>query len=355
MSLGPLLRKELHWSRRNALLLAFLLLLLPVFFAGTSVLFQDVLPRNVPVAVVAEDDDVTDQELALVADTIDSYTDPTVVDDEAEAARQLERESVHGIVGLPAGLSDENASVTVTWTIDGSIVPFQSPSEVIGSLMQAHLELLFDADVDVDRQVEGDLADLPEYLFPTLLMTVAIFFAFTYVPYLLRRERAVLDRLRVESSLEALVAAKLLSLTALLLAPVLVFHAAAWHYDYAVASLDAGALFVLLLTSFFLSTVSATVTVLARFGAAGTFVNLVLMLGLLALSALVFPLGFFSTLRATIAGLLPTHYAMVVVRSLVLKDVSLATYLDFVGMLVGFTLLALVGLKLSLVRYRRTS
>lgn len=354
MSLVALLRKELHWSKRNALLLVFLLLVIPVFFAGTSFLFQDVVPRSVPVAVVAEDDDVTDRELGITEGTIDSFTNPTVVGSRAEADRELERESVYAIVTVPPGISEEG-DVSVTWTVDGTVVPFQSPSQVLQSLMQFHLDRAFEASVSVDRETQYDRRDLPEHLFPTVLVTLVIFFAFTYVPYMLRRERAVLDRVRVEASLESLVGAKLLSMTALMLAPILVFHAAAQYYSYDVASLHPGAVGTLLLLFFVLATVSATITILARFDAAGTFGNLILMLGLLALSALAFPRGFFSEARTTIAQLLPTHYAMITVRGFMLKGSSPGVFLDWIAGLVGLTVLALLALELAIVHYRRTT
>lgn len=353
MSLGSLLRKELYWSRRNALVLVFLVLLVPVFFAGTSLLFQDVLPRNVPVAIVAEDDDVTDEELELVEGTIDSFTDPRIAEDGTD--RLLDRESVYGVVVVPPDISEADTEVTVTWTADGAVVPFQSPSDVLQGLLEFHLDRLFDADVTVEREPVGERADLPEYLVPAFLLALTVFFAFTYVPYVLRREKAVLDRVRLEASLEALVGAKLLYLTVLMLVPVLVFHLVSWHYGYGVAVLRPGALAVLLLTFVFLAILSATVTVLTRFGGVGTFVNLVLMLGLLALSGLVFPRGFFSTVRTTVVQLLPTYYASVTVRSLMMKDVSVTTYLDWIAMLGGLTVLAVVALKLSIVHYRRTT
>lgn len=355
MSLVALLRKELHWSRRNALLLVFLVLVIPVFFAGSSFLFQDVVPRSVPVAVVAEDDSVTDEELAVAGETIDSFTDPTTVESRAEADRQLERESVYAIVTVPPDLSEAGTEATVLWTVDGTVVPFQSPSQVLQNLMQFHLDRVFDAAVSVDRETQYETRDLPEHLFPTVLMALVIFFAFTYVPYMLRRERNVLDRVRVEASLEALVGAKLVYMTALMIAPILVFHGAAVHYGYDVASLHPAAVGVLLLTFFLLAAVSATVTVLTRFSSVGTFVNFVVMLALLVLSALAFPRGFFSDVRTVIAELLPTHYAVIAVRSFMLKDASVDTFLDWIVALGGLAVLALVVLKLAIVHYRRTT
>ncbi len=353
MSLGSLLRKEIHWSKRHVLVLGFLLIALPLFFAGTSFLFQDVIPRDVPVAVVAEDESVTALEMGLVRGGMAPYTSPTGATSESEAKRMLERESVYAIVTVPPDL--EEGENRFTLTIDGSIVPFQSPSQVIQDLVEVELDRIGTTDVTVQREVVGAEKRLPEYLFPSFLMALVIFFAFTYVPYSLGREEAVLDRLRVETSLEWLVVSKLVYLTTLMLVPILVFHSLALYYGYAIASLAPGGVFVLLLTFALLGTVSSAILILTRFSGAGQFANLLLMLGLLALSGLAFPLGFFSPLRTQVAQLLPTHYAMIAVRSFMLKGSSIGTFADWLAALAGLLVLALGVLKGSIVYYRRTA
>ena len=355
MSLRSLLEKEFHWSLRNALVLVFLLVLLPGFFAGTSVVFQDVLPREVPVAVAPADDSVDSDHLDTVEGTIATFTNPTRVDSVEEGTAMLERESVYAVVEVPSNLDDPTAEAEFRLIVDGAIVPFLSPSSILESVLGGEMDNLFDADVTADRTVVGEEKTLPEYLYPTFLLTLVIFVAFSYIPYNLKNESTVLDRLRVETSLEAVVAAKLLYFTGLILLPVLVFHTAALYYGYAVATLAPGAIAVLLGTFLLLSTVSSTVMILSRFSGVGLFVNVTAMLGVVALSALAFPLGFFSSLRTTVAQLLPTYYAGVITRSLMLKGSSLGTFSDWLALLAGCLVLAIVGLEGSIIYYRRTS
>lgn len=355
MALRSLLRKEAHWSRRNLLVLAFLLLLLPTFFAATSVLFQDVVPRETPVALVPADGNVTDEDMEVVEAGLTAVSNPVVTEDSEEARRMLDRESVYAIVEVPGNVTDPTAEVEFSLIVDGSLAPFLSPSKTVQGLVEVELDRLLDADVTSEREVVGEEKDLPEYLYPTFLVALMIFFAFTYVPFNLRSESSVLDRLRVETSLEAVVAAKILFFTALMLVPVLVFHVAGVYHGYAVASLHPGAILALLLTFLLLVTVSSTVMVLTRFGGVGLFANAATMLGVLALSGLAFPLGFFSPLRTTIARALPTYYASVTVRSLMLKDVGIGLYADWLAGIGLLTLLAIVALKASIVYYRRTS
>lgn len=355
MSLFSLLKKELQWSRRNLLLLVFLLVLLPGFFAGTSVAFQEVLPRDVPVAVVAENDQVGEEELTIVKGGLTVFTDPAVVETTSGAERMLDREAVYAIVEVPPDITESGVDATFTLTVDGSIVPFLEPSDVIGSLMRFQLDETLPADVSVDRTVVGDELELPEYLFPTVLMSLVIFVGFTYVPYDLSREAAVLDRLRVEASLEAVVLSKLLYTTVLMLVPVFVFHVAALYFGYDVHSLAPGALLAFATTFLLVSTVSTTIMVLTRFSVVGRFLNVVLMLAVLGLSGLAFPVGFFSTIRTTIVRILPTHYAMIIARSMMLKDVGLTAFADWIGILVGLVLAGGLALQLVIVRYRRVT
>lgn len=353
MSLGPLLKKELHWSRRHVLALAFLLLVIPLFFAGSSVVFQDIVPEDVPVAVMAEDENVSEAEVELVSESITTWTDPKPVEERAQAERLLERESVYAIVQVPAGYLDPETSANFTLAIDGTIAPFQSPSELVQDLIEFELEAAGFENVGVERETIGEEKGLEEYLYPSFILGLIIFFAFTYVPYTLRRERPVLDRLRVESSLEAVITAKLVSFTALMLVPLAVFHAVGYHYGYGVETAMPWAILVLLVTFLVLSLVSATIMVLSQFRGVGQFVNLVVMLGLFAFSGLVFPLGFFSPVRTALAEVLPTYYATVTVRSLMLKGSDVTTFLDWIGMLVVTGFVAAVALKLSIVHYRR--
>lgn len=355
MSLRSLLEKEFHWSLRNVLVLVFLLLLLPGFFAGTSVIFQDVLPRDVPVAVAPAEEGVNETNLDIVEGTIATFTEPRRVDSVEEGRAMLERESVYAVVEVPPNLNDPGAEAQFRLVVDGAIVPFLSPSEIIGDVLESEMNNIFDAEVTAEREVVGDEKTLPEYLFPTFLLTLVIFFAFTYVPYNLKTESAVLDRLRVEASLESVVAAKLLFFTALIVVPIVVFQVAALYYGYDVATFAPGAVLTLLLTFLLLSTVSSTVMILARFSGVGLFVNVTGMLGLVALSALAFPLGFFSSLRTTVAQLLPTYYAGIITRSTMLKGSSLATFTDWVAMLVGCLVVAVIALEGSIIYYRRTS
>jgi ABC-type multidrug transport system permease subunit len=195
---------------------------------------------------------------------------------------------------------------------------------------------------------------LAEFLFAALMMAILIFFAFRYVPSSLARDGKMLDCLRVETSIESLVAAKLVSLTALMMVPLLMFGGLANYLGHDIGALSPLPLALMLLTFSSLASIAMAVMVASRFGGAGQFINLLLMLGVLGVSAIDFPRGVVSATRPGLAELLPTHWGMVATRSLMLKNVPVGMYTDMILALVGLQLLGLIALKGSIVYYRRT-
>jgi ABC-2 type transport system permease protein len=356
MSLASLLRKEFHWSKHNLLALGFVLLVLPAVFVGASTAFQTVIPRDTPVAVVPQDDSVSAADMARVGAGMTAVSEPVSAESPEDAERMLRRETVYAIVQVPPDIDDpDNEDATFVLTVDGSIVPFTEPSKAIRTIMEFRLDRALAADVTVERRVLGPENSLPEYLVPIFLMALVMLVAFTYVPYNLARETAVLDRLRAEASLEAVVGAKLVYFTLLLLVPLVVFQAAAAALGYAVNALSLGAVLALGLTFVALAALSMTVMVLLRFGTLGRFVNVVVLIGLVGFSGLAYPVGYFSPLRKELVRMVPTHYAMIVTRSSMQKGLGPGLFADWLAGLAGFALVALLALKLAAVHYRRSA
>ncbi|MEF8774983.1 MAG: ABC transporter permease [Haloarculaceae archaeon] len=355
MALGSLLKKELHWSRHNALALLFVLLLLPTVFAATSVAFQHVIPRDAPVAVTPQDDTVTEDDVTFVKGAITLFSDPEIVEETADARRALRREEVYAVIQVPPNITDpDEENATFVFTVDGSIVPFTEASKAIRNVMGFYLQRFLPADVTVERVVVGTSNTLSEYLVPIFLLAITMLFAFTYVPYNLATEANVLDRLRVEASLESVLWAKLVYFAILMLVPVGVFAALASWMGYAVTAVAPGAVIAIVLTFVILSAVSMAIMVVTQFSTLGRFLNVVILLGLLGFGGLAYPLGYFSPLRKLLVQFVPVYYSMVVTRSSMLKGVPLSVYADILLGLAGVAVLALLVLKLSAVYYRRT-
>jgi len=196
-----------------------------------------------------------------------------------------------------------------------------------------------------------DELSLSEYLLPVLLTVLVFVLGLTYIPHELRREKNAVERMRLETSLVSVISAKILFYAVLLAVPVAVFHLLSLYLGYEVVLLSVPTLVFLVVTFVYLALIGSAVTVATSFGALGRFVNATLLFAAIVFSNLVYPAGFFSSLRGEVAGVLPTHHSAVAVRSHATKDIPPTLFADRLALLVGFTVLCFVALVVASRRY----
>jgi ABC-2 type transport system permease protein len=354
MDLPTLIRKELAWSRHHLGTLAVLLVVLPAAFGVGTLFFQHTFPEHTPIAVVGVDDATEDDtDIVVAAITASEFSDPVVYESGERAFTDLEREQVYAVVEVPGGLGEPGTSSTVDVHVDGRITSYRVASTALVAVL-ATLDDSFSlpGDVTAERHVIGTSVDLPAYLLPSFLMIFLMLLAFTYVPYALVRERGALDRLRIESSVDAMLAAKLTVLVPLAAVSALVVYTVGILLGHPLQPISVPLVGAYLLAFLYLSGFSISVTLLTDFSTTGRVVNVALFLVLVSISNLVYPAGFFSEWGRDAARLLPTHYSMIVARSHMLKGVDPGAFLDWWGLLVGVTLVAFLVLKLSTEWYK---
>lgn len=352
MSLRWILRKELTWSRHQVLPLLIVLLIVPSTAAFTALGFQHVLPEDTPVAVVAGEE-TTDDEYNVVAAALTSFADPVRYESEEKAMRAMERERVYAVFTVPHGLFDESGNVSITMYRDGNQVPYEQPATAIGNIVDRGLGRAVPAKVTVNQVEVGQDRTLSQYLIPSLVMMVLLLLSFGYLPYALVREAEVLDRVRFESSLSAVVAGKVGLFTVMGIVPLVVAAATSAYIGYGVSLLAPGAILVYGLTLLYANTFAAAVTVLARFASWGRLVNLLAMLFLFTFSGIVYPVGFFSAIRRDVIRLVPLHYSMIVARGHVLKGMQVGDLAPEYGVVLATLAVTLAMLGGSLHLYER--
>lgn len=352
MSLRSFLRKELAWARRRAVPLFLLFLVLPAGLGYVTTGFDNVLPTDTPVGVVPASEDVTEDDVAVVRGALAFFSDPRTFDANRTAFRALDREQVYAVVTVPPGVTNASTTSTVRVYVHGSMVPYHQPSEAVVSVLRPQLEGLFSGSLTVERVVVDTRHSLSAYLVPTFLVVLVMLVALGYLPYNLAAEQPVLDRIRVEASIEALLVSKLAFFGALLVVPLAVLQAASVHFGYDL-TVTPGTVLVSLLVFVGLGALGCAVALVTRFSTWGYLANLLGLFGLLLFSGLLYPAGFFSPVRREVVRLLPTHYATVVVRATTLRD---ASALEYGGWVLGLAALAagcLVVLKGAVVAYER--
>lgn len=355
MDLLALLRKEATSIRRNAALLVVLLVLLPAAIPAGTAVYEQTIPQDVPVGIVPQDEATSSEDLDVVRGGVAFFATPVDFESNEAAVRALAREEVYLVIRVPGGLGDPGRDVNFTVVSDEAMVPFREPANLSADVMDAELDDLLPADVDVLQERYNERRGLSEYLVPSALVAFVALYALVFVPAMVREERLVLDRLRTESRIETVLASKLLAYGALLALPLASLHVAASLLGY---RLDFAAPLTLAsvgLTFLGLAAVGLAVLFALRLSGGAIYANIGIVLGLVAMSSLVYPVGFFSTTRKTIARTLPTHYSAITVRSGTMRDVSAALYADYLAYLAVTAVVALVALEVAIVAYRRRS
>ena len=353
MDFLALLRKEAITVRRNLGLFVVLLVLLPAMLAGVTGVYQHTIPEDIPVGVVAADEETTEDDLAIVRAGVTFFA--TSVDyDSPDAAREgLQREEVYLVVVVPPGLMTEGEPANITIVSDQTIVPFEEPANVTTSIVDSQLDRQLPSDVSVEHERLGEPRALSEYLIPVGLVAFVVIYGLVFVPYQVRNERLVLDRLQTTSSLETVLASKLVFYGAAVAVPAFVVGLTALYMGYEVAALTPFTFLTIFLTFLMLAATGLAILFALGLDRSALFVNVGLVFGIVALSGLLYPVGFFSTTEKVIARALPTHYAGVTTRSAMLRDTPMSLYTDYLLFLIGATVLALIALQLALIHYRR--
>lgn len=352
MDLLALLRKETITARRNLGLIVVLLVLLPGGIVAGTAIFEQTIPRDVPVGVVA-DEGATEDDVAIAEAGMVAFATPVEYESTAEAREALQREEVYLVVHVPGDVMNESGDANVTVVSDHAFVPFEEPVNESVGLAESEIDGLVGADVTVDHEQVGAPHTLSEFLVPTGLFAFVTLYALVYLPYQVRSERLVLDRLQTESRLDTVVASKLLFYGAVLVIPAAVVAALAVWLGYDVTVLSPLSVAVFGLTFVYLAAFGLAVLFALGLRQSALFVNLGLALAVFGLSSLVYPTGFFSSTQGTISRALPTYYSAITARSAMLRDAPASLYADYLLWLVATALVSLVALKLALVVYER--
>lgn len=348
-----LFRKEAITVRRNLGLFLVLLILVPAALAvGTSV-YQQTIPQDIPVAVAPAEDATSESDMRLVRGAVSFFSTPVEYDSRAAAVDAMEREEVYMAFVVPPDLTETDAEATVTVITDRANAPLSDPAELTFDLLESRFDDLFPATVTLEQESVGTERTLSEFMLPSALFALVVLYALVYLPYQVREERRVMDRLRTETHLELVLASKLLFYGLLVVVPAATISAAARYYEYGFDALGVETLAVLGLSFLYMAAAGLAVLFLMRLRQAAVFVNLGLAIGVLTLSGLVYPVGFYSAVRKTISQSLPTHYSLVTLRGTMLRGQSLAFYEEHLTWLGAASVGAVLLLGVAIRYYER--
>lgn len=354
MDLSSLLGKELRWGRHKLLALFTILVVLPAVFVYATSAFQHVLPTDAPIALAPQTANVTQDDLNIAKASVTYFSDPETYDSQAAAMHALGREQVYAVVTVPPNLTAGSlGAAEFDIYASGSVVPYHEPTRALNGIVSYSLDSTLPRDVTATSHFVGAERSLASYLIPTFLISLIAIVALVYLPYTFDNEAAVIDRLRVESSLYAVFGSKLLFFAGLLFVPLAVFDVTTAYFGTGLNVLSVGTTIVTMLTFLVLGLVAATLMLLLGFGTWGRIANLLVLFFVLTFSGLVYPVGFFSPARRWIVRHVPTHYSAISTRGFVLRGDSIGTYSDWLLGLAGAVVVAAVVFAGAVELYER--
>jgi ABC-2 type transport system permease protein len=354
MDVSSLLGKELTWGRHKLLALFAILVVLPAVFAYATFAFQHVLPTDAPVAIAPQTASVSDADLDIARASVTLFSDPKTYESQAAAMRALGREQVYAVVTVPANLTDGSlGTANFDVYVSGSVVPYHEPARALENILTYSLGDTLPRDVSTERQFVGTERTLSSYLIPTFVLTLVSLVALAYLPYTFDNEAAVVDRLRVESSLYAVFASKLAFFGLLLLVPLAVFDVTTAYMGADLHVLSLGTAIVATLTFLLLGLLASAVMLVFGFGTWGRITNLLVLFFVLTFSGLVYPVGFFSPARRWLVRQIPTHYSAIATRGFVLRGDAIGTYSDWLLGLAGAVVVAALAFAGAVELYER--
>lgn len=348
-----LLKKEALTIRRNIGLFLVVLVIVPIGLAAGTSVYQQTIPQDIPVGVAPAGEATTEDDLRLVRGGVQFFATPVKYEDRDALVRGLNREEIYVGFVVPPNLTVEGADATITVLTDDTNAPLADPADLALGILETEFDRGMPASVTFEHDRLGSERSLSGFLLPSALYALVVLYALIYIPYQVREERRVMDRLRTETRLEYVLASKLLFYGVLVVVPAATISIASSYYGHGFVAHAPETLLVLFLTFVLLASVGLAILFVMRLRQAAVFVNLGLAVGVLSLSGLIYPVGFYSEIRLTIARALPPHYALITIRSTMLRDTPLALYGDYIGWIAGATVLALLALAGGIRYYER--
>lgn len=333
---------EVYATRRKAALMLIGFAVLPGLFMAGTVGFEKTLPEDVPVGIAPQGDTTTEDDLTITEGGVALVGTPVQYDSQTKATNALNREEVYLVVLVPADITDTSTTADFRLLSHGSAVPLAEATSLLVYFMELELDSLISGNVDITHDQLGTEFTLSEYLVPNFITLFTMAIGLIYFPYDILDNRQVLDRVRHQSRLESFISAKLIFYTIMMLVLVgtLALVNMLLEYQINLLSPETGVAVALLFVS--TAAIGSGVLFLTNLSRKALFINFGLLIGVFGLGSILYPVGFFSSLRMDIARSIPIHYLAIVIRGHVLRGDSFALYSEWYRLIGLFTTGALM-------------
>jgi ABC-type polysaccharide/polyol phosphate export permease len=346
--LKALVGRDLLTVERNALMLLFIVFL-PIAFGIMFASFKQVIPKSTPASVIRADANVSEADMKFATFSILAQFCSPSVDSREEAFRKLSREESYFVVSVPAGMREGRGEVIIY--VDNSLSPLAEVSDYVVEILKYELgHAGFNPEIRVEKI--GKRIMPIEYFAPGVIMILLAIAGILIVPFNTMKDSGMMSRVLSSVSIGEFIASKLLFSLLLALIQVVILLATQLYLEMPVMSINPLSAATMILISFALTSTGMLIAFALKLSNVGRYVCSLLFGVVTAFSGTLYPPGFLPSYLQQIPKILPTYYALVVLRSFAVKMVGESILQDYIGIVGIWFILSLALFYYFVRRFR---
>ena len=337
--LKALVGRDFLTIERNVLMLLFIILL-PVGFGIMFASFKEVIPKSTPASVIAADANVSDADMRFATYSILSQFCSPTVDSRDDAFRKLSREESYFVVSVPAGIREGKGNVTIY--VDSSLSPV---AEVSGYVVEILTYELGRAGLSPQITVVriGSQITPIEYFAPGVMLILLALAGVVIVPFNTIKDSGIMSRVLSSVNIWEFICSKLLFSLILALVQIAMLLVTQSYLEMPLMNINYLSAAAIILTSFALTSTGMFVAFALKLSNTGRYVCALIFGLVTAFSGALYPVGFLPSYLQVVPKILPSYYALVVLRGFAVKGLGAGIVQDYIG-IVFLWLIASVAL-----------
>lgn len=327
--LAPLTEREARVIGRNALMLL-LIFFLPVALGLIFATFKEVIPKSTPASIIQETPEVSEGDMRFATSILSNFCSPSI-DSKEDAFRKLSREEAYFIVSVPEGMRRGRGTIRVY--VDASLAPVAEVSDYVVEVLKYELgQVGFQPEIKVEKVGKGVMPI--EYFAPGVVLLILSISGLLVVPFNTVKEKAVLSRVLSSVAPWEFIASKLLFSLLLALVQIAIFFITESILELPLMSINPLFLAAAFLTSLALTSTGLFIAFALKLTNVARYVCSALFGLVAAFSGMLYPPGFLPVYLQPISKLLPTYYALVLLRSFGVKGGEASVFIDYFAIVV---------------------
>ncbi|MEM3555111.1 MAG: ABC transporter permease [Candidatus Micrarchaeia archaeon] len=333
---------------RNAIMLL-LIIFLPVALGMVFATFKEVIPKSTPASVIRETPEVSEADVRFATFSILSHFCSPSVDSRDDAFKKLAREESYFVVSVPAGIREGGGVVRVY--VDNSLTPVAEVSDYVVEVLKYELgQVGFKTEIVVEKV--GRRVMPIEYFAPGVVLLILSIAGLLVVPFNTVKEREVVPRVLSSVTITQFIASKLIFSFLLALLQVAVFFITENILELPVMSINYLSFFAFLLTSLALTSTGLLIVFAMKLSSVSRHLCSLIFGVVVAFSGAVYPPGFLPPYLQSISKVIPTYYALTLLRSFAVKGADVGIFVDYVAIVIVWFVLSFILLYYFIKRFK---